>query len=492
MQDAPPPGEDAPIASHPMVTRRKHQVKLNERQSSRPMITLPRTFEEFSPSSELSELESPSMQSESFSSELSEHESPSTQSEFSATSPMQDPPSPVEEALATIHPMVTRSKHQVQTTQRQSTRQKVPSCGDEASTASHLMATRGPLQIQVTQRKSSPSEQPTPRQRSVHPSPQVAPCQEGILTPPWLDTPKQGTSAQQQCNALQTSIHTPQQFYGPQQATSGQEQFYASQMGIAAQQQSLPNQERPVISDLSVIDPNLLSLIFKEAGASNPDLPLPPDPILLNIGKPIRIPIREFRDFRPFDTSHEEPSDLALSDNEGGTDVPPTSGSTPIENGEATKYSYKIRKPGEGRRNLREPCKVRDSTRSRKSTPKRTPVKACSQTKVRSPIRERTPINDREFNDEQTRFIILTRAYCGMPYDGITEALNAEFEGDDKDEPWTMNGIAKRLGAVKRDPKFDAYGKSWEDARVGIHEPEGLIKRHLWEAKGFLARLKKH
>jgi hypothetical protein len=396
------------------------------------MITRPRGFEESS------------------SSDLSGCESPSTRSEFSATSPMQDTCSTVEEALTAIHPTVTRRKKNKQN------KQNTPSPCRKESTGKHRMVTRGKRLVQVAQRNSSLIEQSTPREHSVRPRKQATPHRELTPTPPRSPPSEQGTFSRQKFNALLARFPNPQQFYAPQN-------------GISAQQQFVPNHENPVISDVSGIDPSLLSLIFKEADTISPNLQLPPGPILLNIGEPIRIPIWEFRSFRRFDASHEEPSDLALSDNEGGTGVTITSERTPLEKGEATKYPYNIRKPFEWRRKLRKPHKARDS---RKPTSKHSPVKVRSPRKARSPIKERTtlreptPIKGREFNDEQTRFMILMRAYWGKPHDEIAEALNREFEGDNQGEPWSANQVAKRLGDVEHDPMFEEYRKGWEDARV--------------------------
>jgi hypothetical protein len=185
--------------------------------------------------------------------------------------------------------------------------------------------------------------------------------------------------------------------------------------------------------DLSGIDPSILNPIFKGADTINTTFPFASSPILLDTAKPIRIPW-EFRSFHPVDTSHEEPTDLALSDyegrtdlfsyegevdlsdNEGGTDlsgykggvdlpdsdgetdVPTTLERRTVEKREATKYPYKIRKPGERQQKLSKSRQARDSIRSRKSISKsipgksHSPIKVSSQRKARSPIKEHTTI----------------------------------------------------------------------------------------------------
>jgi hypothetical protein len=57
------------------------------------------------------------------------------------------------------------------------------------------------------------------------------------------------------------------------------------------------------------------------------------------------------------------------------------------------------------------------------------------------------------------------RAYWDMPDDEITEALNREFKSESKGEPWSETQVATRLKAIKHEPKFEGYRKSWEDAR---------------------------
>jgi len=456
MPDAPPLGEDTPTTSHPMVTHRKNQVQATRRQSSRLVDALPQSYAESSPS------------------ELSEPESLSWQPKFSATS-MQNKHSPVEEALTAVHPrashrkrsepntpssgsresagkrrMVTRGKRLVRSTQRQSAKQNTPSSGDEPFTASHRRGTHGKGLVQVAQGNSSPSDEQMLRQRSVHPS-------------------QQANFTRQEFNATHTRFPNPQQFYTPQKGSRAQKHF-------------LPNQENLVISDLSRIDPRLLRLNFKEAETINPNLPLTPDPVLLSIGKPIRIPIWGFRNFRRLDTSHEEPSHIALSDyeeetlseydggslsdNEGSTDIPTTtSKKTPLGKREATRYRNRTRNSFERRRKLYKPPKPREPRKPRKPTVKHTPVKIRSPIRERTRTRELTAVDNHTFNDKQTRFIILMRAYWGMPYDEITEALSREFEGADEGGPWTGNQVARRLRAVKHDPKFKEYRERWEEAR---------------------------
>jgi hypothetical protein len=423
---------------------------------------------------------------ESSSSQLSERESPVEEASTAIHSKVirrkpskQDTPSLGRRESADNRRMVTRNKYQVQSTREQSAKHNTLS-GKEPFTLSHCMTNRDEHGVQMTERKSSTSEKQTSRQHSAHPRRQVALHRERIPTQSQSSPSEHGTFfqqgyfsqqghfSQQGFNALQTHFCNPQQFHSPWQASSGLQQFYAPERGISA----LPKQKNPVISDLNGIDPSILSLTFKGANTINPTLPFLPDPILLDTTKPIRIPIWEFRNFHPFDTFHEEPSDLALSDYEGeaisddgGVSDITTSERRPAEQGKATKYPYSITKPGERQRKLGKACKARKSTRSRKSTSKHTLAKARSPKKVCSALREYTPIEDPKFNDSQTRFIVLMRAYWDMPDDEITEALNREFEGDSKDDPWTMDQVAKRLETVKYDPKFAEYRTKWEDAR---------------------------
>jgi len=475
MQDAPSSGEDNPAASHPMVARRKSGVQATRRQPSRLINTLPRSYAESS-SSELSERESPV------------EEAPTAiHSKVTRRKPCKKDTSSLGcRESAGNRGVMTRSNYQVQTTRRQSSKQNTRS-GEEPFTLSHRMMNRDKRRVQMTLQKSSTIEKQTSRQHSAHPRKQVTLHREHIPTqsgssPSRHDTffqqgyfPQQGHFSQQRLNALQTHLYNPRQFHSPWQVSSGQQQFYASERGISAQPYFLPSQKNPVISDLSGIDPSILSLTFKGADTINPTLPFPfpPDPILLDTIKPIRIPIWEFRNFHPFDTFHEEPSDLALSDYEGGAvshdegepDITTTLGRRPVEQGKVAKYPYSIAKPCKRHRELSKARKARKSTRSRKSISKHTPAKARSPKKVRSAIREHTPIENPKFNDIQTRFIVFMRAYWDMSNDEITEALNREFEGDSKDEPWAVDQVAKRLDAVKSDLKFEEYRIRWEDAR---------------------------
>jgi hypothetical protein len=462
------------------------------------MITLPHSF------------------GDSTSSGLSDLESPSPPSEFYMASLTQQAPSSGEDTPTPNHPMVTHHKHQI----------KCPQSYDESSsaedtpTATCPVVSRPEQKGKLSHRQSSRttkcpksheesssrelSELPIPTLFQSHPEIEM-PLQEYTPTLPRSVPYLQGESNQQEPNVLQMHAITSQQFYAPWQGISVQQQPFAPQNGICAEERFVPDEQRPAISDLNNIDPALL----------DPEL-FPADPVLLNTGRPISIPVWETRHFRPLSVFHEEPSDLALSECEGDIDAPitreSTAGSKLVEKMKVTKYVYQIRDVEERKWKPRLRYGHRNFTTSRGSAskPKRThpqnkyslpdssnspirehrhlkestPIEVGSPKTVRTTIKKCRSIKQGKFADEQTRFIILIRIYWNLPFSKLTEAFNREFE-----KSWSITTIRTRFDAALDEPKFDEYRKALVKARDGSHKPEGLGGRLLWEAKGFLNRL---
>jgi hypothetical protein len=548
-QRAPSSSEDTPTPNHPMVTRHKHQIKrpqsYDESSSAedtptatRPMVSRleergklalqasrttkrPKSYEESS-SNELSEPESPLQQMEP-----SGKQAASEQPEFGATSPPKGTPPSMAEALTAIHLAQgwsikrnhsslgqegsilehharKHNKIQVESTRRRPAKRINSSYDDKSFMLSHRMTPRDPAQ--VTQKKSyTLSELLIPNPFQSHPKIEM-PLQEYTPTLPRSFPYLQGESNQQEFNVLQMHTIASQQFYAPWQGISVQQQPFAPQNGICAEERFLSDEQRPAISDLNNIDPALL----------DPEL-FPADPVLLNTGRPVSIPIWEIRHFRPLSAFHEEPSDLALSEYEGDMDAPitreSTTGSKLVEKMKVTKYVYQIQDVEERKRRPRLRYGHRNFTRSRRSAskPKRihppnkyslpetgnspirehrplkesTPIEASSLKTVHTTMKKRRSIKQGRFADEQTRFIILMRIYWNLPFSKLTEAFNREFE-----KSWSITTIRTRLDATLDEQTFSEYRKALVKARDGCHKPEGLDERLLWEAKGFLNRLK--
>lgn len=385
------------------------------------------------------------------------------------TSPVQKASATGEDTPTPRHSVVTRRKHQANITIRRSSRKITRPQSYEESSSEALTE---PVSTQ-TQFKSDAASS---TQDSAHGSQRKIGYQGDTPIPPRIPPSPQA------CEAVRTLNPIPQHFYTPVQSNSAQQQYCVPPNGFIAQENFLQDQQGSITSALSNIDPILLGLIFDEADTSNAVIPYSADPVLLSIGKPIRIPLGEVRHFYPIDTSTEEASDLALSDHEG--DIGPytttggTSGMGHVKKVRFTNSIHQNPDPGERKRKRLLGRKKRDSARF------------CSSGRKHKPVQVPSPIRDQDFAEEQTRFIILMRVYRGMKMDAIVDAFRREFEDDQKVESWPKKEIKKRLAVAKREPKFEEYRKILVKARDGGHKPERLGKRLLWEAKGFLERLR--
>jgi hypothetical protein len=81
------------------------------------------------------------------------------------------------------------------------------------------------------------------------------------------------------------------------------------------------------------------------------------------------------------------------------------------------------------------------------------------------------------------------RAYAGMSYFKMAEAMNHFYPGDDDMKLWTTNLISKRLDTVKGMPEFGLYWHILKTAKIHVSQLEGLTPELLEEVQRFLSRV---
>jgi hypothetical protein len=96
---------------------------------------------------------------------------------------------------------------------------------------------------------------------------------------------------------------------------------------------------------------------------------------------------------------------------------------------------------------------------------------------------------------QQTRFLICMRAYLGLSFVEIAKAANAVFgKGRNRGKTWkkiTKEGVRVGLVMSQDDEYFENYWQALDEARRKLREPKGLSEEELREAREWLGKVKR-
>lgn len=181
---------------------------------------------------------------------------------------------------------------------------------------------------------------------------------------------------------------------------------------------------------------------------------------------------------------HEEPSDMALSDNELTYQARSSDFVLPH------KPSDEPRSSSSSDEEMEDVTPAKSKSKPKKDTPK------AKKSKAGRPKKDKEENEDPGFTAEETRFLICMRAYLAQSLPVVTKAFNAAFfsQRKAKDIRWaraTKIRIAEALKESQGEERFKAYWESMEGARKRMGAPEGLSERRLEEARRWVGRMRR-